>query len=41
MDRDKIDVAVRLFDALKLEAQYLRMIVQEATASLSVAYKVL
>ncbi|KAL1555169.1 proteasome adapter and scaffold protein ECM29-like isoform X1 [Salvia divinorum] len=37
--REKIDVAVRLFDALKLEGQYLRMIVQEATASLSVAYK--
>ncbi|PIN26135.1 hypothetical protein CDL12_01113 [Handroanthus impetiginosus] len=37
--RDKIDVAVRLFDALKLEAQYLRMIVQEATNSLAFAYK--
>ncbi|XP_057801647.1 uncharacterized protein LOC131016878 isoform X1 [Salvia miltiorrhiza] len=37
--RDKTDVAVRLFDALKLEGQYLRLIVQEATASLSVAYK--
>ncbi|KAL8545025.1 hypothetical protein ACS0TY_005289 [Phlomoides rotata] len=37
--RDKIDVAVRLFDALKLEEQYLRMIVQEATSSLSIAYK--
>ncbi|XP_011080457.1 proteasome-associated protein ECM29 homolog [Sesamum indicum] len=37
--RDKIDVAVRLFDALKLEGQYLRMIVQEATNSLAVAYK--
>ncbi|KAH6836999.1 ARM repeat superfamily protein [Perilla frutescens var. hirtella] len=37
--RDKIDVAVRLFDALKLEGQYLRLIVQETTASLSVAYK--
>ncbi|KAL0435305.1 UNVERIFIED_CONTAM: Proteasome adapter and scaffold protein ECM29 [Sesamum radiatum] len=37
--RDKIDVAVRLFEALKLEGQYLRMIVQEATNSLAVAYK--
>ncbi|KAL0389274.1 UNVERIFIED_CONTAM: Proteasome adapter and scaffold protein ECM29 [Sesamum calycinum] len=37
--RDKIDVAVRLFDALKLEGQYIRMIVQEATNSLAVAYK--
>ncbi|KAL0371035.1 UNVERIFIED_CONTAM: Proteasome adapter and scaffold protein ECM29 [Sesamum angustifolium] len=27
--RDKIDVAVRLFDALKLEGQYIRMIVQK------------
>ncbi|KAL6519030.1 hypothetical protein OROHE_017454 [Orobanche hederae] len=37
--RDKIDVAVRLFDALKLERQHLRLIVQEATNSLAVAYK--
>ncbi|KAL7113564.1 hypothetical protein ACP275_04G068800 [Erythranthe tilingii] len=37
--RDKIDVATRLFDALKLEQQYLRLIVQEATNSLAVAYK--
>ncbi|KAK6119824.1 hypothetical protein DH2020_046449 [Rehmannia glutinosa] len=37
--RDKIDVAVRLFDALKLEGQYLRLVVQEATNSLAVAYK--
>ncbi|KAL6564853.1 hypothetical protein OROMI_016303 [Orobanche minor] len=36
--RDKIDVAVRLFDALKLERQHLRLIVQEATNSLAVAY---
>ncbi|KAL3621946.1 hypothetical protein CASFOL_034142 [Castilleja foliolosa] len=37
--REKIDVAVRLFDALKLEGQHLRLIVQEATNSLAVAYK--
>ncbi|KAK9274184.1 hypothetical protein L1049_018998 [Liquidambar formosana] len=37
--RDKIDMAVRLFDALKLEAQSLRLIVQEATNSLANAYK--
>ncbi|KAL2510922.1 ARM repeat superfamily protein [Abeliophyllum distichum] len=37
--RDKVDVAVRLFDALKFEAQHLRLIVQEATNSLAVAYK--
>ncbi|KAG8388927.1 hypothetical protein BUALT_Bualt02G0176200 [Buddleja alternifolia] len=37
--RDKIDVAVRLFDALKVESQNLRLIVQEATNSLAVAYK--
>ncbi|KZV44445.1 hypothetical protein F511_19346 [Dorcoceras hygrometricum] len=36
--RDKIDVAIRLFDALKLEAQN-RLIVQEATNSLAVAYQ--
>ncbi|CAA3007764.1 proteasome-associated ECM29 homolog isoform X1 [Olea europaea subsp. europaea] len=36
--REKVDVAVRLFDALKFEAQYLRLIVQEATNSLAVAY---
>lgn len=39
--RDKVDVAARLFDALKLEAQYLRLILQEATNSLAIAYKVL
>lgn len=39
--RDKIDMAVRLFDALKVEAQSLRFIIQEATSSLAVAYKVL
>lgn len=37
--RDKIDVAIRLFDALKLEAQNLRPIIQEATNSLAVAYQ--
>ncbi|CAA0805895.1 ARM repeat superfamily protein [Striga hermonthica] len=37
--RAKTDVAVRLFDALKLEGQNLRLIVQEATNSLAVAYK--
>ncbi|KAF2291948.1 hypothetical protein GH714_042290 [Hevea brasiliensis] len=37
--RDKIDMAVRLFDALKVEAQSLRFIIQEATSSLAVAYK--
>ncbi|PON75689.1 Proteasome component Ecm [Parasponia andersonii] len=38
--RDKTDMAVRLFDALKVEAQSLRFIIQEATISLSSAYKV-
>lgn len=33
-------MAIRLFDALKLEGQSLRFTVQEATNSLSVAYKV-
>ncbi|XP_057955900.1 uncharacterized protein LOC131149465 [Malania oleifera] len=37
--RDKIDMAVRLFDALKFEAQFLRLIVQEATNSVAIAYK--
>ncbi|XP_060667830.1 uncharacterized protein LOC107410333 isoform X2 [Ziziphus jujuba] len=37
--RDKIDMAVRLFDALKAEAQSLRLIIQEATNSLCTAYK--
>lgn len=38
--RDKIDMAVRLFDALKMEAPSLRFVVQEATNLLVVAYKV-
>lgn len=38
--RDKIDMAVRLFDALKAEAQSLRLVIQEATSSLAGAYKV-
>lgn len=33
-------MAVRLFDALKSEAQFLRLIIQDATNSLAVAYKV-
>ncbi|EPS65152.1 hypothetical protein M569_09623, partial [Genlisea aurea] len=37
--RNKIDVAVRLFEALKLEGPSLRLIVQEATNSLAAAYK--
>ncbi|KAK9053492.1 hypothetical protein SSX86_030126 [Deinandra increscens subsp. villosa] len=37
--RDKIDMAVRLFNALKLESPSIRLIVQEATNSLAVAYK--
>ncbi|CAH9134546.1 unnamed protein product [Cuscuta epithymum] len=37
--RDKIDIAVRLFDALQSEAQFLRLTIQEATNSLAVAYK--
>ncbi|KAK9123336.1 hypothetical protein Sjap_012938 [Stephania japonica] len=37
--RDKIDMAVRLFDALKVEDQILRLTIQEATTSLAVAYK--
>lgn len=37
--RDKIDMAVRLFDALKSETQFLRLTIQEATSSLAVAYK--
>uniref|UniRef100_A0A1D1XKS2 Proteasome-associated protein ECM29 n=1 Tax=Anthurium amnicola TaxID=1678845 RepID=A0A1D1XKS2_9ARAE len=37
--RDKIDVALRLFNALKLEDQSLRLTIQEATNSLAVAYK--
>ncbi|KAM4096438.1 hypothetical protein ACJW30_08G104900 [Castanea mollissima] len=35
----KIDIAFRLFDALKVEDQSLRFIVQEATNSLAAAYK--
>lgn len=37
---DKTDMAVRLFDALKVEPQSLRFIIQEATNSLATAYKV-
>ncbi|KAF6155314.1 hypothetical protein GIB67_019840 [Kingdonia uniflora] len=37
--RDKIDIAVRLFDALKVEDQSLRLTIQEATNSLAIAYK--
>ncbi|XVE59843.1 hypothetical protein DITRI_Ditri05aG0079400 [Diplodiscus trichospermus] len=36
--RDKIDMATRLFDALKVESQSLRFIIQEATNSLAAAY---
>lgn len=38
--RDKIDMAIRLFSALKSEAQFLRPVIQEATISLAFAYKV-
>lgn len=37
--RDKIDMAVRLFNALKMEDQFLRLTIQEATSSLAIAYK--
>ncbi|GLU18926.1 hypothetical protein SLE2022_352020 [Rubroshorea leprosula] len=37
--RDKIDMAIRLFDALKVEAQSVRFIIQEATNSFAAAYK--
>ncbi|KAF3455353.1 hypothetical protein FNV43_RR05803 [Rhamnella rubrinervis] len=37
---NKIDMAVRLFDALKMEAQPFRLVIQEATNSLCTAYKV-
>ncbi|CAL1403596.1 unnamed protein product [Linum trigynum] len=37
--RDKVDMAVRLFDALKMESQSLRLVIQEATNSLAAAYK--
>jgi len=33
-------MAVRLFDALKTEAESLRFVIQEATNSLAAAYKV-
>lgn len=38
--RDTTDMAVRLFDALKVESQYFRLSIQEATNSLATAYKV-
>ncbi|XP_027329154.1 proteasome adapter and scaffold protein ECM29 [Abrus precatorius] len=38
--REKIDMAARLFHALKTESQSLRFVVQEATISLAPAYKV-
>lgn len=38
--RDKIDMAIRIFSALKSEAQFLRPVIQEATISLAFAYKV-
>ncbi|KAL9404798.1 hypothetical protein Peur_001770 [Populus x canadensis] len=37
--RDKIDMAVCLFDALKTESESLRFVIQEATSSLAAAYK--
>lgn len=37
---EKIDMAARLFHALKVESQSLRFVVQEATISLAAAYKV-
>ncbi|KAL2973237.1 hypothetical protein AAZX31_14G035700 [Glycine max] len=37
--REKIDIAARLFHALKDESQSLRFVVQEATISLASAYK--
>ncbi|KAE9606271.1 putative proteasome component Ecm29 [Lupinus albus] len=37
--REKIDMASRLFHALKAESQSLRFVVQEATISLAAAYK--
>ncbi|KAJ0102383.1 hypothetical protein Patl1_05581 [Pistacia atlantica] len=39
--RDKIEMAVRLFDALKVESPYLRLVIQEATSALAIAYKVI
>lgn len=38
--REKTEMAVRLFDALKLETQSLRSTIQEAIISLAAAYKV-
>ncbi|XP_061372568.1 uncharacterized protein LOC133315038 [Gastrolobium bilobum] len=38
--REKIDMAARIFHALKTESQSLRFVVQEATISLAAAYKV-
>ncbi|KAJ8751379.1 hypothetical protein K2173_016576 [Erythroxylum novogranatense] len=37
--RDKVDMAVRIFDALKRESQSLRPVIQEAASSLAAAYK--
>ncbi|XP_047327429.1 proteasome adapter and scaffold protein ECM29 isoform X3 [Impatiens glandulifera] len=37
--RDKVDMAVKLFDALHSEPQFLRPVIQEATVSLAAAYK--
>ncbi|XP_056161044.1 uncharacterized protein LOC115693959 [Syzygium oleosum] len=37
--RDKVDMAARLFDALKSEAPSVRSTIQEATVSLAAAYK--
>ncbi|GAB2277082.1 hypothetical protein Dimus_011791 [Dionaea muscipula] len=37
--REKTDMAVRLFYALKSESQFLRLVIQEATISLAAAYK--
>ncbi|KAH7672010.1 proteasome component ECM29 protein [Dioscorea alata] len=37
--REKIDMAVRLFNALKLEDQSIRLTIQESVTSLAIAYK--
>lgn len=37
---DKTDMAIRLFMALRLEDQSLRLTIQEAATSLATAYKV-
>jgi hypothetical protein len=37
---DKTDMAIRLFTALRLEDQSLRLTIQEAATSLATAYKV-